>query len=257
MLRRILNLCCRDDTAPFHIEGHGRANGSNGCNRWIGEAQATWQPQSLGHRVGDVMVIIDVQVVHAQMSSSFVEVNFDRVFIHFDHPEYVVGIDVHVEVMNLACQSNRTGVQVKSNEGEGTAALVTVYVDELALPKAHVCLVGERHGGTHRVRSSSLTSDVRKTHKPVEVCNLRRVVNFCQRNEGIQRVVVDDGPEGVEWCATPGNWLEPGALAPLSVFIFVAGIGWIGNHETGSQRCPRRSANQIATAHPIPLRFLQ
>jgi len=99
-----------------------------------------------------------------QARFSLVEVNFESVLIHFDHPEYVVGIDVYVVVVNLlreVCRSNRTGVEVKSNEGEGTAVLDAVDVDKLALPKAHVRLVRERRGHTGAVRSSSPTSNVR------------------------------------------------------------------------------------------------
>ena len=170
-----------------------------------------------------------------QARFSLVEVNFESVLIHFDHPEYVVGIDVHVEVVNLlreVCRSNRTGVQVKSNESEGTAVLDAVDVDELALPKAHVCLVRERRGVTHGVRSSSPTSNVRQTDQPIEVTNLRWVADVCQWSRGIQRVMVDRDPEGFERYDTPGNWLEPGAFAPL--FIFLPGIGWFGNHDTRS-----------------------
>jgi hypothetical protein len=39
--------------------------------------------------------------------------------------------------------------------------------------------------------------------------------------------MVDDDPEGFEWCATAGNWLEPGASAPTLFVILVVGIGRI------------------------------
>lgn len=59
------------------------------------------------------------------------------------HPEHVVRVDVHVEVVNLCSdreggRSNWNGVQVKSNEGECTPVELTVNIDELATGKAHV-----------------------------------------------------------------------------------------------------------------------
>jgi hypothetical protein len=113
---------------------------------------------------------------------------------------------VHVVIMHLlqeVCRSGRTGVQVQSNEGEGTAALMSVDIDELALPKAHVCLIRERRGRTRAVRSSSPTSNVRQTHQPIEVTNLRWVADVCQWSRGIQRVMVDRDPEGFERYDTP------------------------------------------------------
>jgi hypothetical protein len=168
--------------------------------------------------------------------------------------------------MNLlreVCRSGRTGVQVKSNKDEGPTALMAVYVDEHALPKTHVRLVRERCWGTHGVRSSSATSNVRQTHQPVEVCNLRRIVNVCQRSGGIQRVVVDDDPEGFEWCATARNWLEPGALAPFSVFILPGNrMAWEPRDPFPTLLPPRResdcdgspnSAEVSRTSEPIRL----
>src|SRR5450631_2023387 len=119
----------------------------------------------------------------------------------------------------------------------------------LPFPKPMSAWYASGVGGTHAVRSGSSAPDVRQTHKPVEVTNLRWVVNVCQRIGGIQRVMVDGDPEGLKWRATPGNRLEPGAVAPL--FLFVPSISWFGNHETRSQRSTCRGANQIATADRI------
>ena len=47
------------------------------------------------------MVIEGLQAVDAQAGSPFVEVNFDGVVIHLDHPKHIVRVDVHVEVINL------------------------------------------------------------------------------------------------------------------------------------------------------------
>ena len=87
------------------------------------------------------MVIEDLQALYAQASSPLVEVNVDSVVFHLDHPEHVVRVNVHVEVVNLLREvgrSSRTGVQVKSNKGECTPMGLTVSTYEFALNKAHV-----------------------------------------------------------------------------------------------------------------------
>ena len=89
------------------------------------------------------MVIKDVQAAHAKASMPLVKVYLESVVFHLDHPEHVVRVDVHVEVVNLfsdrkAGRSNRNGVQVKSNEDERTPLGLTVGTDELAPGKAHV-----------------------------------------------------------------------------------------------------------------------
>ena len=66
--------------------------------------------------------------------------------LHLDHPEHVVRVDVHVEVVNLfsdgeAGRSNRNGVQIKSNEDERTPMGLTVATDELA-PGQSPCRLG-------------------------------------------------------------------------------------------------------------------
>ena len=89
------------------------------------------------------MVIVDVQVFDAQAGTPPVEVNLEGVVFDLHHPEHVVRVDVHVEVVNLCSdreggRSNWNGVQVKSNEDERTPIRLTVGTDELALGKAHV-----------------------------------------------------------------------------------------------------------------------
>jgi hypothetical protein len=89
------------------------------------------------------MVIVDVQIFDAQAGTPPVEVNLEGVVFDLHHPEHVVRVDVHVEVVNLCSdgevwRSNWNGVQVKSNEGECTPVELTVNIDELATGKAHV-----------------------------------------------------------------------------------------------------------------------
>jgi hypothetical protein len=134
------------------------------------------KPQTLRDGIGDIMVIIDVQPTHEQASLPFVKVNLDGIALNFNHPEYVVGIDVHVVVMNLLRQgsrSDRTGIQVKSNKGERAPVFAPVDPNELALAEPHVRLVGQGHWGTCvGVLTGSASSDVRQTHEPVEVGDL-------------------------------------------------------------------------------------
>lgn len=89
------------------------------------------------------MVIVDVQVFDAQAGTPSVEVNLEGVVFDLYHPEHVVRVDVHVEVVNLCSdrevgRSNWNGVQVKSNEGECTSVRLPINIDELATGKAHV-----------------------------------------------------------------------------------------------------------------------
>src|SRR5580765_7404502 len=118
---------------------------------------------------------------------------------HWDHPEHVIGVDVHVVVVDLlrdVGRSGRTGVEVKSNKGESALMMATVGADKLTLTEAHVRPEGERRGDAgHGVCSGSATADVRQTHEPVEVCNLRWVADICERGRGVQRVMVDKNPK--------------------------------------------------------------
>jgi hypothetical protein len=89
------------------------------------------------------MVIKHLQAAHAKAGLPLVEVNLEGVVFHLDHPEHVVRVDVHVEVVDLCGdrevgRSNRNGVQVKSNEGECTPMELPVGTNELARGKAHV-----------------------------------------------------------------------------------------------------------------------
>jgi hypothetical protein len=90
------------------------------------------------------MVIEDLQSAHAHAGPCVVEIHFDRIVLHGNHPEYVVRIDVHVEVVDLLRQvrrSDRTGIEVQSDKDESPLVTVTVRPDELPLTKSHVRLV--------------------------------------------------------------------------------------------------------------------
>ena len=108
---------------------------------------------------------------------------------HWNHPKHVVPVNVYVVIVNLgneAGRSNRTGVQIKSNECERTLMLSSVRTDEPSLAEAHVRLKGQaRHGASRGVRSCSAAADVRKSHKPIEIRYLRRIVDISQRRAGI------------------------------------------------------------------------
>lgn len=122
------------------------------------------------------MVVEDRHVAHAQPGLRTVEIDFNSIVIYGNHPEHVIVIDVNVVVVNLlreAGRSNRTGVQVKSNESEGAAMLASVSSDELALTESHIGLVCERRGcAGHRVDAGSSSSNVGKSDEAVEICDL-------------------------------------------------------------------------------------
>ena len=79
-----------------------------------------------------------------------------------NHPEDVVAVDVHVVVVDLCGQSNRTGVQVKSNEDERASVLPAVRTDEFALAETHIGLERQPRGDVlHRVCSHPAAADMR------------------------------------------------------------------------------------------------
>lgn len=175
-----MNLRRRDDTVPFHVERNDRADGGNRCDGRIGVVRVAVQSQPLGHRVGKVMVIEDSQPIHSQACLPLVEVYLDGIVCHWNHPEDVVRVDVYVEIVDLfgeVGRSGRTGVQVKSNKSIRALMAATVRTDELALSKAHVRLERQRR---HRaaVSSGPAAANVRETHEPVEVTNLRRIADI-------------------------------------------------------------------------------
>lgn len=120
----------------------------------------------------------------------------------------------------------------------------TVNADEVALAKAHIRLVRKWRGDTRgSVGSGPAATDVRQTNQPIEVCDLRRIVNVCQRVGGIQRVVMDGDSERIEWYYTARNWLESGASALATVVIFRVGVDRVWKQKTGSESCPHRTTN--------------
>jgi len=87
-----------------------------------------------------------------------------------------------MNLLEQAGRSNRTGIKVKSNKGEGASVLLAVRTDEFTLAETHIGLERHsRHGARRGVRSHPATADVRQPHEPVEVRNLRWVVDIGQR----------------------------------------------------------------------------
>ena len=171
-----MDLCRRDDTAPFHVERNDRTDGSNRWDERKGIVGIAGQAQTLSQRVRKVVIIEDVQPTHLQARSCSVEVHLDGVLPYRDHPEYVVRVDVYVVVVDLlgkVSRSNRTGIQVKSNEGERAHMAAAVRADELALTEAHVRLERQR-GGRARggVCSGPAATNMRQTDDPIEVSDL-------------------------------------------------------------------------------------
>ncbi len=112
-----------------------RRDGWDGRKR---KAHATRKADSVGQRVDNVVVIEDSQIVDAEASAGFVKVHLDGVIVHADHPEQVVRVDMHVEVVNLfgdVGRSSRTGIEVKSNKGERALMTAAVRTDEVPLLK--------------------------------------------------------------------------------------------------------------------------
>ena len=110
------------------------------------------------------MIIKDLETAHAQADACIAEVNLYCTVRHSNHPENVVHVDVHVVVVDLLgqyCRSDRTGIQVKSDEGESALMMAAIGTDKLALAEAHVGPVRQRLGRSgHRVGSRAATEDV-------------------------------------------------------------------------------------------------
>lgn len=125
------------------------------------------------------MIVEDRHVAHAQPGLRAVKINFNSIVIYRNHPEHIVTIDVYVVVVDLQwktewnLRSNRNGVKVKSNESKGTVMLAPVGSNELALTKAHVSLIGKRHGcAGHRVGSGSISANVGEPNEAIEIGDL-------------------------------------------------------------------------------------
>ena len=122
------------------------------------------------------MVIEQRQVVHAQPCPHVIEIHFDGIVSYRDHPENVVGVDVHVVVVDLLGEinrSDRSGIKVQSNKGERALVLVAVHVDKTALTEAHVRLERQNgRGPRDGVRSRAAAADVRQAYESIEVGDL-------------------------------------------------------------------------------------
>ena len=175
-LHVVVNLCRCDDSAPFHVEGNDRPDGSDRCDERIGVIWIAGQSQTLSHRVREVVIIVDLQPTHLQARPPCVEVYLNGVLPHRDHPENVVRIDVYVVVVDLFgedCRSNRTGIQVESNESECAHMVAAVRTDERALTEAHVRLERQRRGRTRGgICSGPAAANVGQTNESIEVSDL-------------------------------------------------------------------------------------
>src|SRR5437588_11868829 len=118
---------------------------------------------------------------YAKAGPLAVKVSLDRIGPHWD-PEYIVPVNVNVVIMDLfidAGRSNRTGVSVQSNKGECASMLLSAGTNKLALAEPHVRL--KRKPVMAPLRSHPAAAYVREAHKPVEICDLRRIADVGQR----------------------------------------------------------------------------
>ena len=127
----------RQRSVPYQIERYPRMDWEDRRDGRIGKAEAP------SERVRDVVIVEDAHVRNAQTSARSVEFHLYGAVLHWNHPEDVVAVDVHVVVVDLCGQSNRTGVEVKSNKDERATMRLAVGSDECALTETHVRL--ERH----------------------------------------------------------------------------------------------------------------
>ncbi len=96
--------------------------------------------------------------------------------------------------------------------------------DEFSLAETHVRLERQSRGGARRgVRSHPAAADVRQTHEAVEICDLGRIVDVGQRGGGVQRVMVDEDPEGLESRNPSRNRIRIDARRMFAVAIIIVG----------------------------------
>jgi hypothetical protein len=237
-LSSIVNLCRCDYPIPLHVERDSRTYGSDGRDGGIREAQITRESQPKGQRIGDVVVVKDLQASHLQASLAVVKVNFDGPVRHAHHPEDVVGINMRVEVVDLVGEygrSSRTGIQVESNKGERPLVLMAVRTDKAALAEAHVRLVRQWRGlAGISVGSGAAAPNVGETNEPIEVCYLRRIVDAGQRHGGVERIVVNKDREGLERRQTSRDGIEQSTGRRLRVAVFTTGGSRLRAEEAGS-----------------------
>src|SRR5215472_17588680 len=135
---------------------------------------------------------------------------------------------MHVVVVNLQEQvgrSNRTGIHVKSNKGERASVLLAVRTDEFTLAETHIGLERQRRGGARPgICSRPATADVSQSHEPVEVRNLRWIVDIGQRLGGIERIMVDEDPERRKPLDTSRNRVRTSACGAFAVAIRIVGV---------------------------------
>ena len=132
------------------------AAGSGGVSDW------NWKPGCSADQT-----IEDVHAAHAKAGPLAVKVSLDRIVPHWDHPEYIVPVNVDVVIMDLFIDAGRS--------------------NKLALVEPHVRLKRKtRHGSTGSVRSHPAAAYVREAHKPVEICDLRRIADVGQRLAGFR-----------------------------------------------------------------------
>src|SRR6185437_15653934 len=158
------------------------------------------------------MVIKDLQLPHAQARLAIIEIHINCIVRYAYHPEHVVGVDVHIEIVNLfrKCgRSSRTGVHIKSNKGECAVVASAVSADKFSLTESHVRLVRQRRSSScGGVEPSSAATNVGQTDEPVEVRYLRRIADVRQCHGRVQWIVVDEDRERFEWCDTSRNRIK-------------------------------------------------
>jgi len=198
---------------PFHVK--------RDLGAYRGDARDRGEAKPEGQRIGNIVVIKDIEPFHLQRSLCLVEVNFNGGVWHADHPEHIVGVNVHVEVVNLIHQSDRTGVHVKSNEGEGTLVLPAVNADKSALTETHVGLeVQGLSSAGGWVRPGAGATNVRQAHEAVEVRYLRWIIDAGESHCGIEWIVVNEDGEGRKRRHATWNGFSQSTLS-----MSVAGIG--------------------------------
>jgi len=138
VLHLVYDLCRACDAAPLNVERYRRRNRSDGRDAQTGK------PLSIGEVVQQIVSVRHGNVVHADRGEAAIEVDLNGIVPHWNHPEKTVGRDSGTVVMNLLNdigRSYRTGVDVESDEHEGTMMVVAIFPNVFALHGSHVSAI--------------------------------------------------------------------------------------------------------------------
>src|SRR5207248_1361492 len=147
-------------------------------------------------RVGEVEVVLDVEVVNVQLGISASRMDHDAVVRKGHGPEHVLGGEARVEVMGLSREVDKVKLTLKgvhSDLGKGAVVESSIHSSVDPLHEAEVRIEEERRCGTRRgVCRRPGALDLGDADEAVEIGDLVRLVAERWRSVGRPRQVLMD-----------------------------------------------------------------